>query len=290
LSDLFFVAPDWEQNPVPTRSGHPILFPFPGRLRHGAFSFLGKRYVLPLNDSTNQHAIHGFTPRNPWRAIESGTTRDYAFVTGEFCLSRDRPAALAYWPADFWIVVTYQLFRDRLRVVARVENPGPGPLPCGLGYHPYFHLPSSSDPGIERHLLSANMGEVWDSVELLPTGSRSPIPEFLDFRKSRAIGSVELDHVFNRGPTAEDSDKDLGVVAELAHPDACGRLRILAGPQFRELVLFTPPHRKAVAIEPYTCSADAANLCERGIDSGWLVLPPNGTWQAVVEYRWIALS
>ena len=30
---------------------------------------------------------------------------------------------------------------------------------------------------------------------------------------------------------------------------------------FRELVLFTPVHRNAVAIEPYTCAADASTWC-----------------------------
>ena len=34
-TDILFHMPDWESNPVPTRSGHPILFPFPGRLRDG---------------------------------------------------------------------------------------------------------------------------------------------------------------------------------------------------------------------------------------------------------------
>jgi len=43
---------------------------------------------------------------------------------------------------------------------------------------------------------------------------------------------------------------------------------------------------QAVAIEPYTCSADAPNLAARGIASGWRVLAPLGEWEAVVEYRW----
>jgi aldose 1-epimerase len=63
-------------------------------------------------------------------------------------------------------------------------------------------------------------------------------------------------------------------------------VRFLADPAFRELVLFTPPHRQAIAIEPYTCSADAANLAARGIDSGWRILPLSGEWEAAVEYRW----
>ena len=31
--NLLYAAPDWEANPVPTRSGHPVLFPFPNRMK-----------------------------------------------------------------------------------------------------------------------------------------------------------------------------------------------------------------------------------------------------------------
>jgi hypothetical protein len=43
-TDLLHVAPDWEANPVPTRSGHPVLFPFPGRLKEGSLSFQGRKF------------------------------------------------------------------------------------------------------------------------------------------------------------------------------------------------------------------------------------------------------
>src|SRR5690242_1748670 len=125
-ADILYAAPDWESNPVPTRSGHPILFPFPGRLRDGKFTHDGTEYQLPLNDSTKQHAIHGYTPRNPWRVTGWDGGEDSAFVTGEFDLAKDLPGAV--WPADFRLSVTYRLSRDRLRVEAAVENRGTGSL------------------------------------------------------------------------------------------------------------------------------------------------------------------
>jgi aldose 1-epimerase len=75
-------------------------------------------------------------------------------------------------------------------------------------------------------------------------------------------------------------------VARLGHNSARGEVVVSVSPAFRELLLFTPPHRRAVAIEPYTCASDAANLAARGVDSGWAVLPPEGKWEASVEYRW----
>jgi aldose 1-epimerase len=282
-ADVLFHMPDWESNPVPTRSGHPILFPFPGRLRDGRFTFDGKTYQLPLTDNTKLHAIHGFTPRNRWRVVGSDGAEGSAAVTGEFNLAKDLPEALPCWPADFVFRVTYRLFWTKLRVEARVENAGTGRLPFGLGYHGYFQLPGVNDPDVAKYTLRANVRELWAAENNLPTGQRTELPPELDFRTARPVGATALDNVFT-GVTAAAAD-GLSELAELKHPDG-GRLRVLADESFRNLVLFTPVHRRAVAIEPYTCSADAANFWARGIDSGWLVLDPGGRWDGVVEYHW----
>jgi aldose 1-epimerase len=285
-ADILFHMPDWDTNPVPTRSGNPILFPFPGRLRDGRITHEGKTYQLPLTDNTKLHSIHGFTPRNKWRVVGHAAAPECASVTGEFALSADLPEALAYWPADFRFQVTYRLFAHKLQLVARVENPTTGRLPFGLGYHGYFCLPGVTDADVSNYVLKANVAQLWAAENNLPTGVRVPVPAELDFQTPRAVGATALDNVFSgvNGPT------DAGLVeqAVLSHPQAKGKLRVLADPAFRELVLFTPAHRKAVAIEPYSCSADASNLAARGADTGWRVLEAGAHWEAVVEYRYEA--
>ncbi|MBA4189201.1 MAG: hypothetical protein C0467_14480 [Planctomycetaceae bacterium] len=286
-ADILFTMPDWETNPVPTRSGHPILFPFPGRLRNGNLKFEGQEYQLPFNDSTKQHAIHGFTPRNPWRVTEWNSDEDSAFVTGEFCLAKDLPEALPTWPSDFTLSITYRLFKNRLRVEARVTNLGTRPLPFGLGYHPYFRLPGVNDPDVGGHVLRANMSELWEAENNLPTGKTVPLPAALDFREAKPVGSTELDHVFTSNPAITARVGGLSELAVLSHPQAMGSVQFLVSDVFKNLVLFTPAHRHAIAIEPYTCSADASNLAARGIDSNWQVIPVGGTRDESVEYRWV---
>src|SRR5579871_4129739 len=56
--DLLYADPQLFQNPVPTRSGFPVLFPFPNRIRNGRFTWQGKDYQLPLNDPSHRNAIH----------------------------------------------------------------------------------------------------------------------------------------------------------------------------------------------------------------------------------------
>lgn len=284
--DILYVADDWETNPVPTRNGHPILFPFPGRMRDGKFTCEGKTYQLPLNDSTKTHAIHGFTPRNPWRATDDNGDDQWAFVRGEFNLRKDLPAAVGQWPSEFDLSVTYRLFKDRLRVDTTVENVGKGVMPFGLGFHPYFRLPGATGD-VGEHILQANVSEVWEvTPDNMPTGMRPDVPDDLSFAFPREVGPKPLDNVLTHVTSRTASMADLRELAVLSHPASPGIVRFLADASYRELVLFTPPHRQAIAIEPYTCSADAANLWERGIDSGWRELAPGESWEGTVEYVW----
>ncbi|MDY3555916.1 aldose 1-epimerase [Gemmata sp. JC717] len=285
-ADILFHMPDWESNPVPTRSGQPILFPFPGRLRDGRFTFEGKTYQLPLNESSKLHAIHGFTPRNRWRVTGHDCGDAHAALTGAFGLAKDFPEALPWWPSDFEFRVTYRLYADRLRVDARVENVGAAPLPFGLGYHGYFVLPGANAADVSDYVLQAGTGALWEAENNLPTGRKIGLPPELDFRTPRAVGATALDNVFADASGPADPQSGLIEVATLSHPNAVGRLRVLADTSFRDLVLFTPAHRHAVAIEPYSCSADAANLQAKGADSGWRVLPVGGVWESAVEYRY----
>ena len=165
--DILYRAPDWDTNPVPTRSGHPILFPFPNRLRHGQFTFEGTEYQLPLNESSGRHAIHGFTPRNPWRVIGSGVEADHAWVTGELHLAEDLPHALPFWPADFVMSVSYRLSAAALIVIATVDNPSNTALPFGIGYHPYFCHPHAPDATADELVLTAPVAELWEAPKRL---------------------------------------------------------------------------------------------------------------------------
>lgn len=283
--DLLVAAPDWATNPVPTRSGHPILFPFPGRLRDGRLHTADQDYQLPLLDSTKKHGIHGFTPRVPWRVAGCHPATDSVSIQGFFQLSQELPEALSQWPTDFELGVLYKLSATELRVSVHLENLGDRPLPWGLGFHGYFSLPGVTLAD-DLH-LQAFTGLLYEvDADNLPTGSTVPTPATLDFRRPRRIGPAHLDHVFTVDQI-EFADPRQRVFAELATANPDGpRLTVSATVGFRELVLFTPPHRRAVAIEPYTCSADAATLAGRGVDSGWRSLPPGGTWTGAVSYRY----
>src|SRR5260370_1369403 len=171
--DLLYDDPDLFGEGRPTRSGIPVLFPFPNRVRDGRFVWDGQEYQLPRNESNGKSAIHGFAFQRTWPGSDQGAGARPAGVTGEF---------------------------------AGVLTDGPG------------------QPDAEGLFECATI--------------------------AGAAGAT---------------------------------LRVRCSPAFRQLVVYTPAHRQAFCVEPYTCVTDAVNLQARGMDAGWLVLQPGEKWTAVVE-------
>lgn len=280
--ELLYAAADLFRGGKPTRSGIPVLFPFPNRIRDGRCTWEGREYQLPLDDPAGKNAIHGFAVRHPWRVIDEGADDSSAWVTGEFHGWLDAPEVKKLWPADHEIRLTLRLSENRLRLEARVRNPDGRPLPFGLGYHPYFRVsPASGTDGDAR--VRAPAAARWELIETLPTGKHLA-PGNADLNAWRPVRDVTLDDVLTELPREPGPDGLLPRGA-VQYPSAGVTLEQWTSPEFRELVVFTPPHREAVCLEPYTCMTDAINLQQRGVEAGWRVLPPGESWTSVVELR-----
>lgn len=282
--ELLYHSPEWRENPVPTRSGIPILFPFPNRIRDGVFTYRGTTYELPKNDSANANAIHGFAPRVGWQVVGSGATADEVWIQGKFELSRDVPESAGRWPGHGQLVLTYRLRADRLRLEFVVKNTGDTPFPFGLGLHPY--LRPWDDPAVDRWVLHAPARSIWRLADTLPTGEKDSPPPDLDWNWPRPVGGTKLDTVYGDLDAIRTEPVGWRLRAVLGHQDQPGRLEVWTTDDFREEVLFTPPHRKAICVEPYTCVTDAIHLDQRGVDAGWRELSVGGQWAGSVEFRW----
>jgi len=278
--DLLYAAPDFFTSGRPTRSGIPVLFPFPNRIRGGRFSWDGKEYVLPGNDPSGHNAIHGFACRRPWRVAEMGADEHSAWVTGEFQGSVDARDAAGLWPADYLLRLTCRLTPDGLRLEALVRNPDRVPLPFGLGYHPYLHIWRGAEATV-----TAPAGAFWELQDSLPTGKRLPLDAARNLNEPRPFESLQLDDVLTDLPA---TTVPCGLCLRGTVRQGTAAVQVLADPAFRELVVFTPPHREAVCLEPYTCVTEAVNLQQRGVDAGWRVLDPMDTWAGVVELRLVS--
>jgi aldose 1-epimerase len=255
-------------NPQSRPSGHgnPLLFPFPNRIREGRFEWQGVTYELPADrvpyDRTG-NAIHGFCLDRPWRVIAPGTDS----VTGEFRLSVDAPDRRELWPADFVIRATYSLQANRLNLEVEIENPDTVDLPWGFGTHAYFRVPLGSSSSPEACLIEAPLSEHWELVDCLPSGRLTTVPDAWDFREGWRFGSQSLDDVFRLNGFQSPEDRRTLILDERAGIQLEQRF----SREFEHLVVFTPPQRNAICLEPYTCMTDAMNHPEQ---YGLRVLPP----------------
>jgi aldose 1-epimerase len=279
--ELLYQAPDLFDNGRPTRSGIPVLFPFPNRIRDGRFTWDGRAYQLPQDDPAKKNAIHGFACRHPWRVVATGADETCAWITGVFRCSQDAPDSLALWPADQEIRLTLRLGVHSLCLEAEVHNPDRVGLPFGLGYHPYFRMPFTATGSADDCLLEVPARSFWKLEESLPTGERLPVDAACDLNRPRRFGDLNVDTVLTDLPAASGEMPERAVL----HGAPGMAMRLHCGTEFRDLIVFTPPHRQAFCVEPYTCATDALHLHERGIEAGWRVLPPGERWRAVVELR-----
>lgn len=250
-------------------SGIPILFPHPGRIAGGKFRFQGKEYTLPLSPG-HPNALHGFVLSRPWRVIDQTSTR----VSAEFQPSIDDLSVLDMWPSDFLFRATYELTsndRDKSRLVCdlEVENVGGGPLPWGLGTHTYFRLPLQDGSQPEATLLTAPIVGEWELIDMLASGRQLPLPPELTFAEGVPLEGRQFDNMYRLAERAGE------MATTLSDPTCDWQItQTFSGRDFPNLVIYTPGHRQAICMEPYSCAADPFQLEELGIDSGLRILEP----------------
>jgi aldose 1-epimerase len=249
----------------PSGSGNPLLFPFPGRISNASYQFGGRQYQLEPNDPLD-NAIHGFVLNRSWRVIEQSDAR----VVGEFQASIDDRSILERWPGDFRIRVSYEVRSRALISDIHYENTGSGPLPCGFGTHAYFRLPLTEGGSAAETLVTVPVDRYWELERMDPTGRVIAVPQDQQLAGGVALGENEFDTVF----TGVMPDKDGTVRTTLADPTSGRVLTQSFDPTFTQCVVYTPPHRQAICIEPYTCVPDAIKLAAAGHNTGLQILGP----------------
>lgn len=264
----------------PSGHGIPILFPFPNRIRNSRFTWEGKTYELPeskVGHDGRGNAIHGFCLDRPWRVTSKGKH----FVVGEFQLSVDAPERRECWPTDCLIEIRYELRGPNLRADVRIANPDSRPMPWGFGTHPYFKLPLGAKSESQHCLIEAPAHQEWELIDCLPTGKRLPVSSEKDLREGEYFPFLKMDDVLTGLKPQSRASLDALIIDEQAGLQVAQR----TDPIFRELVIYTPPNRNAICLEPYTCATDAINLEQKGIDAGWRVLAPGQEFRTWIEIR-----
>ena len=161
--------------------GGAILLPYANRIR-GKLSadgktitatVDGKTVTLPANWSGNKpgaekHSIHGLMRRSQFQDVE---------VDNE----REKSTALAvlhagnfdgHWLSDTDVHVETTLSHDAFEMAVTAKNVGHEPLPIGIGWHPYFVLPSGDRQQAKLHIPSETRAVMNNYDDTFTTGQR----------------------------------------------------------------------------------------------------------------------
>ena len=240
------------QHNVPV-AAYPLL-PFSNRVGHGRFAFGGEHYQLAPNFGGEPHAIHG----NGWeREWTVGVRRD-AMAT----LTLEHVGPAAQWPFHYAAAITYVLEPDRLLVTMRYQNIDSRAQPVGLGFHPFF----PRDADVELGFTATG---VWQAGPDALPAALLPVLGDWRFDPIRPVAEAALDNCYT----------GWGHEAELRWPSRGHGLRIVGSAPFGHLVVFTPPGKHYLAVEPASNMTDAVNRMQIA-DNGLVVLDPGAVLDA----------
>lgn len=238
-----------------------LLFPFPNRVKDAVYTFEGQSYRLNRNELGRSHAIHGLLAHEPFEVVSQSKNS----VTLAF--QYDGSTHEGY-PFPYRFEITYTLKKNTLELEYVAQNTGNTNMPCGFGWHPYFQLEglkvgelSLTIPDRYGILLDEGLIPIETSNELIEGGEM-------------ALRNTILDNVFKM---ADDTKKMSTII--LSSPSYQLKIRQERGDgKLNYFILYTPPIRDCIAIEPQTANTNSFNNGE-----GLVVLKPNENLSAKIE-------
>lgn len=275
----------------PTRFGSACLFPYPGRVAGGAFSFGGRTYQLPT-DARDGHAIHGVVRTRPWEIVAL-TADDRGASATLHIDTRSAAIPISEWPWPFDLRLVVTLVGGVLRVATTVRNIGGEAMPFGLGFHPYFPTPFGPAGSQDACAVWVDADEQWRQSGGLPTGEIVPLGPSGWPRVATPLGQIVPDVVSAEGPVRNALYRRLaegpasgpgGMRAGIVDSVNGVAVSVRASVGFDRTVFFTPPSPAVVSIEPQTCVPNALALAATSaLPTGLEVLQPGERWNGWFE-------
>lgn len=239
-----------------------IMAPFAGRIGDARYTFDGLAEDLqPGVKGADRASRHGFV-RNAAFDVGALMANDgAASVTLSTSAIRPQPG----YPHAIDLAVTFTLNADGIALEASMKNVGDSAAPCFFGWHPYFRVGNGGTVDDWQLQIPAQTLIRTDAEMIALPGDAAYVPlddaPAFDFRQPRAIGSSILDHEYTDLQTDDD-----GLIRTHLRDPASG-LAIAVWQERGVMHAFTADTaardaRRAVALEPMECMADAFNRPE----------------------------
>lgn len=220
------------------------LSPFAGRIRNGEYRFGTETFTISKPPEA-LHAMHGLIYKKAFSIVSEEANRLHAATTLKYSYQSENEG----YPFHYDCLVTYRLAGDcKLHLRTEIINKTDGLLPVQDGWHPYFDLGAKTDV-LELEFQSLQEYVLDDS--LLPTGARR---EYKEFSSIMPIGDRHFDHCFVLDM------QECQPLCVLRNKGEGLEVQIFPASSYPVLQIFTPDHRRSIALENVSGPPDAFNL------------------------------
>ena len=257
--------------------GIPLLAPWANRLNQSAFWANGKKYLLnpgleTVHYDNNHLPIHGLLDKAVWTVTSLKADGRSAEVMAQLEFWR-HPDWMAQFPFAHTLTMTHRLRDGVLSIETRVENLSDDPMPVSIGYHPWFQLSDAPRDEWKLHLAARERLDL--SQTKIPTGKSKPT----EFPDPLPLKGVHLDDVF--GGLVRDASGE----ASFSVDGNREKVTVILGPKYQNAVVYAPPNRDIVCLEPMSGPTNAFNMAHDGTYSSLQSIPPRGEWRETFRIK-----
>lgn len=234
------------------------MIPFANRIENSRFSFAGATVNLHENVAGTRHAIHGHGWQAAWHV---------SYSSEKICSLAYRREATRDWPWRYEGSQSFEIAGNTLRLTLEILNLSATPMPCGLGFHPFF-------PARDGACLQLEAQRVWKgSVSDFPR-ERVEVPPHLRFTGGVPLSErIGTDHCF-------DGWRRLAILTFREARHAI----VLEGCEATGHVIVYVPGGDYFCVEPVTHAVNAMNLVDSARAGLW-TLEPGGSREITTSLR-----
>jgi len=271
--------------------GGAYLVPYANRIR-GTLSedgqsvtteWHGKKLVLPANwagknPSAERHSIHGLILAR--KADDLQISKDGSSVTATIHAGNFD----GHWLSSTDLVIQITLRENSVDSTITAKNVGQEAEPMGIGWHPYFAIPSGKRDQVRLHIPATQHVETNNLDDVFPTGKITAVKGTrYDFTapQGKLIGNELYDESFS-GLVRSNGR----VRVDLIDPAAHYGIHIDGlSPEIKTVQFYAPKDKPFVALEEQFNFGDPLSKVWKGIDSGMVTLAPgqSTTWQVQLQ-------
>jgi aldose 1-epimerase len=277
--------------------GGAFLFPFANRILGPVTvdKASGEHYVTATWHGRSVRLLanwHGKLPGAPWVAMHGEMLAAKAQSVAVKSSSDSSEATAIYnlpsngqWFSDNQVKVTISLTRDTVTAGVTATNTGRQPEPVGIGWHPYFQMPSNIRANARLHLPATMRVEVNNYDDVFPSGKLvSVLGTAYDFNATQ--GAPLPDTLIDDSFVDLKRDSSGFVESDISDLRVNYGMRVTAmSPEIRAIQVYSPVDKSFIALEPQFNYADPFSAEWHGTDTGMVTLAPGAsvTWKTQLQ-------